>query len=85
MELYYIRLMKIIIKNDEKWKNIKGYDGKYQISNKGRVKNTENNKILNQPKAVNGVPLVNFRYNNKSKSYQIKTLVVKENKNSIWL
>lgn len=33
---------------EEIWKNIKEYKGKYQVSNKGRVKNTNTNKILSQ-------------------------------------
>jgi hypothetical protein len=53
---------KVII-NNEKWKNIDNYNGKYKISNKGRVKNTENNSIVNQPTRTNGVPYVNLSYN----------------------
>ena len=30
----------------EEWKNIKGYEGLYKISNLGRVKNLKTNKIL---------------------------------------
>ena len=31
---------------NEIWKDIKGYDGKYQISNKGNIKNVKRNKLL---------------------------------------
>ena len=34
----------------EIWKNIEGYEGKYQISNTGKVKSLKNNLILKQSK-----------------------------------
>lgn len=33
---------------EENWKNIEGYDGLYQISNYGRVRNTDTGRILKQ-------------------------------------
>ena len=60
---------------EELWKDIDGYNGKYQISNKGRVKNTVTTLILSQPKGANGVPVVGLRENKKTKVYQVKTLV----------
>jgi hypothetical protein len=32
--------------NEEVWKDIKGYDGIYKVSNFGRIKSIRNNKIL---------------------------------------
>jgi len=63
----------------EIWKDIKGYENKYQISNHGRVKslkfnNTKKEKILKMPKK-NGYYCVSLWKNNKSKQYYVHILV----------
>ena len=63
----------------EKWKDIPGYEGLYQISSCGRVKSlnyrqTGKEKILKQI-TVNGYKLVNFCNNGKVKQYQVHRLV----------
>ena len=38
----------------EKWRDIAGYDGVYQVSDLGQVRNTQTNKILQPTKLKNG-------------------------------
>jgi hypothetical protein len=82
----------------EIWKDIKGYDGKYQVSNLGRVKSLKrwvNNKsnggyfikerILKQSKGVSNYLIVGLSKNTKSKSHYVHKLVAEaflENKNN---
>ena len=57
----------------EIWKDIKGYEGKYQISNYGNVKSLINNIIL---KPLNGEYLRVILYKNKiAKTFYIHRLV----------
>ena len=63
----------------ETWKNIKGYEGLYQISNKGRVKslynkNNKKEKIL-KPGERNEYLCVSLYKNNKKNVYSIHRLV----------
>ena len=39
------------IKMNEEWKNIEGYEGLYQISDQGQVKNLRSGKILKPRKS----------------------------------
>lgn len=64
----------------EEWKDIKGYEGHYQISNKGRVKSLKHNhtkkgKILIPFKSNNNYLSINLYKNNKLKTYLIHRLV----------
>lgn len=72
---------------EEIWKDIEGYEGKYQVSNLGRVKSlkrkcnvlngyrTVNEKILNLNKNRYGYVTVNLSKNNKNKICTIHRLV----------
>jgi len=76
----------------EKWKNIKGHEGLYQVSNYGRVKSLarEVSKTLNNKKCTpfyadrilkscsnsSIYPSVSLSKDNKSKSYAVHRLVV---------
>lgn len=71
---------------EEIWKDIKGYEGKYQISNLGRIKSlyfTSNiykkkfyrEKILKQNSSGNGYSMVHLCKNNKTKKARIHRLV----------
>lgn len=51
------------MKSKETWKDIKGYEGYYQISNLGNVKSTTRNKILKPYTDTNGYFQVSL-YNN---------------------
>jgi len=60
---------------NEIWKDIEGSNGKYQVSNMGRVKNIEKGWFMTPSKTNTGSVATSIRINNKNKSYQIKTLV----------
>ena len=49
----------------EIWKDIKGYEGLYQVSNLGRVKRVATNRILKQAKHHGGYMLVRLSKNGK--------------------
>lgn len=61
----------------EIWKDIKGYEGKYKVSNLGRVKSKRRNKerIMKPNKSKKGYLRLNFTINYKSKSFQVHRLV----------
>ena len=64
----------------EEWKDIKGYEGLYQISNKGRVKSLGNNKTrkekIRDGKIGNrGYKKISLCKNGKEKKYSIHRLV----------
>lgn len=58
----------------ETWKDIKGYEGLYQVSNFGNVRNKKF-KILKPRKNKNGYFQVNLSKNNKHKNYYVHRLV----------
>lgn len=67
----------------EQWKDIKGCEGRYQISNKGRVKSlprfVDNHtgellvkeKILSQRHNKNGYMVIDLKYNDGTKKYKL--------------
>ena len=64
----------------EKWKNIAGYEGKYQISSLGRVKslnyrNTRKKKIIKLKKEKNGYIRVGLHYKGKQNLKSVHRLV----------
>lgn len=59
----------------EIWKDIKGYEGIYQISTMGRVKSLRRNIILKNQIASNGYEMVKLYTNNSKKDYSIHRLV----------
>ena len=63
----------------ENWKNIKGYHGKYQISNWGRVKSSKwkRERILKQQKHENNGMMVSLCKNSKYKLCYVHRLVAK--------
>lgn len=66
---------------NEEWRDIKGYEGKYQISSLGRVKSLKNSKgnyrekILSNTPTKGGYLRVNLYKNNKKKTFTIHKLV----------
>lgn len=59
----------------EIWKDIKGYEGIYKISNIGRVKNKLTEEIKKQSDNGNGYKNVNLWKQNKGKTFYIHRLV----------
>ena len=60
----------------EIWKNIKGYEDRYQVSNEGRIKSLiGKEKILKGGIDVNGYRIVCLYKNNVKKNYLIHRLV----------
>lgn len=61
----------------EKWKDIKGYEGSYQISNLGRVKSLKygKEKILKNNNTSGEYSLIYLSKNSKVSSYRIHRLV----------
>lgn len=61
----------------ENWKDLKGYEGLYQINILGDIKSLYSNKIL-KPKLNKGYHNVNLYKNKKSKSFNVHRLVALE-------
>lgn len=59
----------------EIWKDIKGYEGLYQISNYGKVKSVRNNIIRKTTYGGKGYERINLVVNGKTKYYYIHRLV----------
>ena len=59
----------------EEWKNIKGYEGLYKISNLGRVKNLKTNKILKLKLRKDGYTQVTLYKKGKQESKYVHRLV----------
>lgn len=67
--------------NNEVWKPIKGYEGKYEVSNLGRVKSlnynrTKKEKILKPALSHNGYFIVILSKNGKTKKFRVNRLVI---------
>jgi predicted DNA-binding ArsR family transcriptional regulator len=58
----------------EIWKDIKDYEGLYQVSNFGRVMGLKRNKIL-KPRINFGYQIINLWKNNVCKTYRVNRLV----------
>ena len=59
----------------EIWKDIKGYEGKYQISNLGKVKSLIGNSKILKPEIRTGYYSVSLMKNKKKHYYRIHRLV----------
>lgn len=59
----------------EEWKNIEGYEGVYQVSNFGEIKNIKTNRILKAGINSDGYYCVVLRKNNNQKSFKVHRLV----------
>ncbi len=63
---------------DEFWKNIEGYEGKYQISSFGRIRGFRKNwKIMNQWVNWNKYHLVTFHQKGIKRHFTVHSLVLK--------
>lgn len=59
----------------EEWKDIKGYEGRYQVSSTGNVKNVKTGKTLKGVPARNGYLIVILYNDNGGKHFRIHRLV----------
>ena len=59
----------------EKWQDIKGCEGEYQISNEGRVKSLKRNKILTPREHQKGYLQVHLRVSGKDIVPKVHRLV----------
>lgn len=59
----------------EEWKDIKGYEGLYQVSNEGRIKSVRNDIIMSQKTDKKGYLVIGFSVNGKSKFFKVNRLV----------
>ena len=60
---------------NEIWKDVKGYEGLYVVSNLGRVKRVRSGRIRTQKIAKNGYCQVNLSKNNQVNFYLVHRLV----------
>lgn len=59
----------------EIWKDVKGYEGFYQISNTGKVKSLRNNRILKNIKDKDGYEIIFFSIHQNQKCFKVHRLV----------
>jgi hypothetical protein len=60
---------------NERWKDIKGYEGIYDVSTFGNVRNIKKNKLLKPEETKKGRLLVKLSKEGKTKKYQVHRLV----------
>ena len=63
--------------DNEIWKDIEGYEGLYQVSNSGRVKNIKRNRLLKPFPDKNGYLRVDLFKNSRSSTKSVHRLVAK--------
>lgn len=59
----------------EQWKDISGYENIYQVSNLGKVKNVNTNRILKQQVDHDGYFIITLRKGKAKKTYKVHRLV----------
>ena len=59
----------------EIWKQVKGYEGYYEVSDLGNIKSVRANILLSQHIKDNGYKKVTFKVNGKQKSHNVHRLV----------
>ena len=59
----------------EIWKDVKGYEGLYQVSNLGRIKSLRTNRILKNIKDKDGYEIIFFSIHQNQKCFKIHRLV----------
>ena len=63
------------VMTDEIWKDIEGYDGRYMVSNLGRVKNCQRNKLMALSLDKDGYLTVQLTLNKAYKNHKVHRLV----------
>lgn len=59
----------------EQWKDIFGYNGRYQVSNYGNVKNTKSEKLIAITKTSDGYSKVALHINGEARTFLLHRLV----------
>lgn len=59
----------------EVWKDVLGFEGRFQISNKGVLKNIQTNKILKQHVSKKGYATIATKVNGKNYCFRVHRLV----------
>ena len=57
------------------WKDVKGYEGLYQVSDDGRVMNVKRDVLLSPVSDKRGYKVINLSKNNKCKKFPVHRLV----------
>ena len=70
------QILEIADKNERVWRDIKGYEQKYVVSNQGDVLSWARGKLLKQHINNRGYYAVGLYKNNKRKTYQVHALVL---------
>ena len=65
----------LISRSEEEWKDIQGYEGLYQVSNLGNIKNKKGKLLKPFRKGKYGHSLVGLSKDNKSTKYQVHRIV----------
>lgn len=60
---------------EEIWKDIKGYEGYYQISNNGCIKSSKTNKIMSSTKDTKGYYKITLSKNGKCKTLRVHRII----------
>lgn len=61
----------------EEWKPIEGYEGRYEVSNYGRVKSLKTNDLISQRIDKNGYYQLKLHKDGKARNYLVHRLVAK--------
>ena len=70
----------------EEWKDIKGYEGIYQVSNEGRVRSVRKQKLMKPKTDKKGYKVIQFSVNGKRRAFKVNRLVAQafiENPNNL--
>ena len=59
----------------EIWKDVKDYEGLYQVSNLGNVRSIKSNKVLVLSSSPSGYKFINLRKNSTGKNFRVHRLV----------
>lgn len=59
----------------ELWKEIPGFEGRYEVSTRGRVRNYKTKRVLSTKRLRDGYPSIRLTKDNNRKNYYVHRLV----------
>lgn len=74
-KLWYKDTIELLSNKTEEWKNIVEYEGLYEVSNLGRVRNCNTSKLVRQSVVISGYKRVTLHKNNIPKTKLVHRLV----------